>query len=170
MAFKDIFALPKDFIELEEMYYNEEITEEELKLGYQNILDASEKDVESAINYLRYLNAEKETIEAEYKRIKAIKTKNAKSIDDMKNILSQVLEKVGTVGKDNKVRYKSATASMYFSKSSVVEITDENALAEKYKKVEQVTTISKETIKKDIASGLEVEGAKITENKNLQVR
>lgn len=70
----------------------------------------------------------------------------------------------------NKMEFKDTKISITFRKSSQVEIIDESKLAKDYI-VEKITyTPSKTAIKEAIKNGIEVDGAKLVETQNIQIK
>lgn len=66
--------------------------------------------------------------------------------------------------------FKTPKINISFRKSSKVEITNPNKLDKKYMVEKTTYTPSKTMIAEDIKAGIEVEGAKLVETQNIQIK
>jgi len=110
------------------------------------------------------LESEIETIDAEIKRLTAMKKSRINAVDRLKSTLSQAMQLFGIS------ELKTPTLKINFRKSKSIEIVSETQLDRKYITVKQVETISKAAIKADIEAGIEVSGAIQVESLNLQIK
>lgn len=122
-----------------------------------------EKDekVESCLIMYKNLLAEAEAINAEKKNLDA-REKQAKSKAEW---IFRYVEK-NLEGE----KFSTPKVSVSYRKSESIEIIDESAIPEKYIKVKTTTQPDKTAIKKAIKWGEAVMGAKLVENKNMQVK
>ena len=67
-------------------------------------------------------------------------------------------------------KIKSETLQLSFRKSESVEVFDESLVDEKFKKVKTEISLDKTAIKNAIKNGEDVQGAKIVEKNNLQIK
>lgn len=164
MAYKDIYDIPSQFNELEKMLLEEEIDEELYKQLVDDVIEICNKDLDSARAFLLHLKNKLDVIKYESDRLNSISKSTEKTIDAINNIFKIILSK-----NDGK---KITTTNGYISsrKSKSVEILDESKIDNKYKDTKTVTTVSKTKIKEDIANGIEVSGATITEKISVTVK
>jgi len=106
--------------------------------------------------------SEIEVIEAEIKRLTALKKCLDNTNEKLKEAVSFAMQTYGIF------EVKTPTLKLSFRESQAVEITDENKLNAKYFSYKSV--IDKTAIKSDIKSGLIVDGAVIITKQNLQIK
>ena len=133
--------------------------EEALKLNADNF----EAKARGYIWHIKELESDIVTIDEEKARLDRIKKRNEKMIDRLKENMKNALLVFG-----DKQKIDTFTLSLRASKS--VEITDETAIPQEFKNVKMVETINKTEIKKAIERGVNVAGATIKENQNLQIK
>lgn len=110
------------------------------------------------------INRENDQIDSEIERLTAIKKRNANLEKRLKETLSNAMQHFGID------EIKISTLKINFRKSESVTIENEDLIDDKFK-IEKVTkTISKTAIKEAIKSGIDVKGAKIDVNYNLQIK
>lgn len=118
--------------------------------------------VEGYATSIRKFDALAEAADAEIKRIQAIKKTAINSAKRLKEALVYGMEVMGMDKVEiglNKLSFRSSTA---------VNIIDECKIPNQYVKVE--TSIDKMALKKDLQVGMEIEGAELVTNRNLQIR
>ena len=103
-------------------------------------------------------------IEKEIERLEERKAYVKKNKEKMKQIVSAAMEEFGIT------KIKGDTLQLSFRKSESVEVFDENLLDEKFKKEKTEISIDKMAIKNAIKNGENVQGAKIIEKNNLQIK
>ena len=132
--------------------------EQALELNLDNFSAKAEGYVKAIKNY----KAESDAIAEEIKRLQEKKKVCENAVNRMKTALSTSMDIFGM----NKVRAGLFKISLTTSKA--VNIIDENAIPENYKRVKY--EVSKTDIKKAIESGETIEGAEIVENKSITIR
>ena len=130
------------------MIKEDELSTKSVKYGY--VVKALEYDVN--------------IIDDEIKRLSQIKKVRQNAIERLKNVLSITMQSF------NIPEIDTPTMKINFRKSSSLEITDEDLIPKKFITVKQSTTIRKADIKKAIKEGEQIEGARIVENQNLQIK
>lgn len=133
--------------------------EESLKINEQNF----ETKARGYIWMIKKLEADNITIGEEMARLQRIEKRNDKMIDRLKESMKNALIIFG----DSK---KVDTFTLSLRKSKQVDIIDADAIAEEYKNTITKVVISLVGIKKAIEMGIEVKGATIKENQNLQIK
>lgn len=103
-----------------------------------------------------------DVIDAEIKRLTALKKNLETTNEKLKNAVSFAMQNFGLT------EVKTPTLKLSFRQSEFVEITDENKLNAKY--FSYSPKIDKTAIKSDIKSGLAVDGAQIILKQNLQIK
>ena len=124
-------------------------------------LQSKSQDYGYVIKRLEYEN---KIIDDEVKRLNEIKKFRSNAIERLKNILSTTMQTF------NIPEIETPTMKINFRKSSSVEIFDEEKIPNQFKTAKTTITISKTDIKKAISAGEEIEGARIVENQNLQIK
>jgi len=132
--------------------------EQALELNLDNFSAKAEGYVKAIKNY----KAESDAIAEEIKRLQEKKKVCENAVNRMKTALSTSMDIFGM----NKVQAGLFKISLTTSKA--VNIIDENAIPENYKRVKY--EVSKTDIKKAIESGETIEGAEIVENKSITIR
>lgn len=118
-----------------------------------------------ATNYgLVMLNNEADinAIDAEIKRLQALKAPLESTNKKLKEAISNAMLTYGLE------KVESATLKLSFRKSEAVEVFDESKLNQKY--FNYKPTVDKTAIKADLKAGVEVDGARIVTNQNLQIK
>jgi hypothetical protein len=120
---------------------------------------------EKAINYgyvIRSFEYENDIIDAEIKRLKALKEQKEKAIQKLKDAVSDAMNLYGIE------KVESPALKLSFRKSESVEISEK---LDKRFMIEKVTLQpDKVAIKEAIKKGEQVEGAVLVINQNLQIK
>lgn len=111
---------------------------------------------------IKSFDDEIEIYEREIKRLTEIKDQMKKRKEWLKGNLSNAMQEFGIV------ELKGKTIKLSFRKSESVEVTDIDALDEKFKRVK--IEPDKTAIKMELKMGHNVEGARLVENQNLQIK
>ena len=134
----------------------------------ETALQINKTDLESKARSYGYvvldLESEVEQIDAQIKRLSAMKSARNKTIDRLKETVSNAMQlfEISEV--------KTATIKLNFRKSESVEVDNVDLLDANYK-VEKVSiTANKVKIKEDIKAGINVLGAVLQVNQNLQIK
>jgi hypothetical protein len=111
---------------------------------------------------IKDIEAENDVIDAEIKRLTELKKSRSKAIDRLKGTLSQAMQLFGLD------EIKTPLIKINFRSSQSVEV-DVN-LDQKYVKTTVSTAPDKVAIKEAIKSGVEVTGARLVTNQNIQIK
>lgn len=138
----------------------------ELNPELSQALAINETDLkEKAINYgyvIRSFEYENDIIDAEIKRLKALKEQKEKAIQKLKDAVSDAMNLYGIE------KVESPALKLSFRKSESVEISEN---LDKRFMIEKVTLQpDKIAIKEAIKKGEQVEGAVLVINQNLQIK
>ena len=140
----------------------------EIKPEIMKQLSISRNELEvKAIDYgyvIKAFDDEIGIIEKEIERLEERKAYVKKNKEKMKQIVGGAMEEFGIT------KIKGETLKISFRKSESVEVFDENLLDEKFKKEKTEISIDKTAIKNAIKNGENVQGAKIVEKNNLQIK
>jgi hypothetical protein len=109
-------------------------------------------------------DSEIEAIDAQIKRLQAMKKSRQSAIDRLKETLKGAMEFFGVT------EIKAATLKINFRASESTEISNEALIPERFITVKEVRTIDRAAIKKAIKDGEDVQGAHISYNNNLQIK
>lgn len=160
---KTLFEITKDAkeiaSELEEGEFTPEM-EERLSIT-QNELE------EKSINYgrvVKNIEGDISLIDAEIKRLQALKSGKVKVIDRMKESVSNAMQAF------NVDKIDTAIMKIFFRKSESLEVENDDLVPEELKLSRVVVNPDKVRIKKMIKDGEEVPGCKIVSKLNLQIK
>jgi len=140
----------------------------ELTDGMETALQINKTDLETKARSYGYvvldLESEVEQIDAQIKRLSAMKSARNKTIDRLKETVSNAMQlfEISEV--------KTATLKLNFRKSESVEIDNLDLLDATYKTEKVSVTANKVKIKEDIKAGINVLGAVLQVNQNLQIK
>jgi len=140
----------------------------ELTDGMETALQINKTDLETKARSYGYvvldLESEVEQIDAQIKRLSAMKSARNKTIDRLKETVSNAMQlfEISEV--------KTATLKLNFRKSESVEVDNLDLLDATYKTEKVSVTANKVKIKEDIKAGISVTGAVLQVNNNLQIK
>jgi predicted RNase H-like nuclease (RuvC/YqgF family) len=126
-----------------------------------------EKRDDTATNYYRYINNlehQNVQIDEEIKRLQAHKKRNKTKIELLSRSIIGLINLYG--------EFKSDLLNFKTRKSTVVEVDEDciNALAEDYITTKTTVSPNKTAIKTALKNGLEINGCKLVEKHNLNVK
>jgi hypothetical protein len=157
-------------IEQEYMVLADSIIENggELTTEMETALMINREQLETKGNCYGYiikdLESEIDVIDAEIKRLNEFKKSRVKTVDRLKENLSNAMQLFDIE------KLESATLKIGFRKSESVEIENEALLSDEYVVTKVTTQPDKAKIKEAIKQGVEVMGAVLKQNKNLQIK
>lgn len=133
--------------------------------GFNEAINSLEQEKESKIEsiglLIKNLKAEADAIASEVKSLQARKQQKDKQIEWWKNYLSINL---------NGEKFETSKVSLSFRKSVAVNVIDEQAIPNEYITQEIVSKVNKTEIKKALKNGIEINGAELVENQNIQIK
>ena len=140
----------------------------EIKPEIMNQLTITQNELQTkAIDYgfvIKAFDDEIDVIDKEIERLEERKAYVKRNKDRMKSIVSSAMEEFGIT------KIKSETLQLSFRKSESIEIVDERLVDEKFKKVKTEVSLDKTAIKNAIKNGEDVQGVKLVEKNNLQIK
>lgn len=160
---KTLFEITQEAIELASLLEEGEFTAE---MEQQLAITQSEL-TEKATNYgkvIKTIEGDISVIDAEIKRLQALKSAKGKVIDRMKESVSNAMQAFHVD------KIESPIMKIYFRKSEAVEVEDENLVPDEYKLSRVTVSPDKIRIKKMIQSGEMVPGCQVIEKLNLQIK
>jgi hypothetical protein len=113
---------------------------------------------------IRAMKYDNDVVDAEIKRLQAIKKVRKNTTERLQNALSDAMQQF------EMDVIETPTTKISFRSSQSVEITDENAIDKQFKTQIITTKIDKMEIKRAIKGGATVDGAELITNKNLQIK
>lgn len=119
-----------------------------------------ENKIEQLALYRKNLLANADAYEAEEKVFYERKRHAMAKAESIKNYLNNYLD-----GE----KFETTRVKISFRKSESVEILNEELIGEDYLSYKE-PTINKEKIKQDIKNGIDVSGAKLIQNRNIQIK
>lgn len=165
MKSKSIYNIEAEYMELAEAIINNdgEITEEQEKSLAINREELEVKSVKYGY-VIKDVENEIEAIDGEIKRLNQLKSVRSNLIEKLKDTIHNAMRMYDID------EIKLQNLKINFRKSTSVSIMDENLIPEKYKTTKEVTSISKKEIADDLKAGVDVQGAYLSHNQNLQIR
>ena len=158
-----LYQIENDYLSL--MSEIEE-TEGEMTKEQNELLVINESQLQGkTIAYLEVIKSKEafnSNIDAEIKRLQAMKKSNSNLVDRLNNSLLDAVKLYGDI--------TSGLTTFTTRKSESVVIEDEELIDKEYKTIKVTTSVSKTDIKKAIKSGIEVPGAILQENQNLRIK
>ena len=141
---------------------------EELTPELEGMLVINQNELtQKSIDYVKVIRnkeADSNAIEAEIKRLKAMKDANDRVIDRMKLAVKDAMM---TSGID---KIESSLFKLSLRRSEAVEVISIDQLPESLTVVKKTVSADKVKIKEQIKNGIPVEGAVLVENFNLQIK
>ena len=152
-----------EITELQQAVEQEE--DAEIKQDLQEVIEFElEKKSNNIIYAIKNLEGNNLAIDAEIERLKAIKEKNVKNVDSIKNHILNFMK----TNNIDKIQTDLATFSTRKSKST--QIDNIELIPSEFVTVKQTFQPDKTAIKKAIESGREVAGANVVENISIQIK
>lgn len=140
----------------------------EIKPEIMQQLSISRNELETkAVDYgyvIKAFDDEIDAIDREIERLEQRKAFVKRNKDRMKSIVSNAMEEFGIT------KIKSETLQLSFRKSESVDVFDESLIDEKFIKTKTETSIDKTAIKNAIKNGEDVQGVRLLEKNNLQIK
>jgi hypothetical protein len=160
---KTLFEITRDAIELASILEEGEFTPE-----LQERLAITENELkDKAVNYAKVIKTfegDISLIDAEIKRLQALKSSKGKVIDRLKESVTTAMTSFHVDVID------VVTTKLFFRKSESVEIENDELVPEEYKLSRVVVNPDKIRIKQLLKSGEQVPGCQIVEKLNLQIK
>lgn len=149
----------------------------EIKRLYNEIQMDLNTKLENTACYIKSLIADVEAIKNEENKLKTRRKAKENLAERLQNYLNNYIEnsyrdEEGNVNltKLNKFRFETPKALISYRKSESVNVTDLESLPNEYIKTETITKADKAEIKKAIKNGLEINGAELVTNYNMQIK
>ena len=137
----------------------------DIKQDLQELISIElEKKSNNIIYAIKNLESNNIAIDAEIERLKAIKERNSKNVDSIKNHILNFMK----TNNIDKIQTDLATFSTRKSKST--QIDNIELIPSEFVTVNQIFQPDKTAIKKAIEAGKEVPGASVVENVSLQIK
>ena len=162
---KSLFQIESDYLELSNQLIE---ADGELTPELEQALQITQDELESkGISYgyiIRKFETETDIIDAEIKRLQALKKAREKSSERLKERIKSAMELFDIQ------KIESPLLKLSFRKSESVEVEDINNLPAMYKTIKVTETADKRLIKSALETGKEIEGCRIVINNNLQIK
>ena len=160
---KSLFQIEKEYLDIAQ-----QLTEGEITLELENALMINEKELQNkSVNYcfvIKQMEADCDTIDNEIKRLQGLKKVRENAAERLKKSIKNAMLIY------NVEEIKTALIKINFRKSESVEIVNESQLSEEYTTTKTTTTPNKTAIKDAIKAGVDVEGAVLVINQNIQIK
>lgn len=168
-----LYSLTNEIIELDAMIENleyiedleqREKSEKAIKMMIEDTAGDIEKKYENYGKYIRNIENEIDIAKAEIERIKAIKKSNENKLERLKDGLLFSLIAL------DKRKVETPLFKFSLRKSTSVEIEDIDKISEDFYEIIEEKKIFKVNIKKALSDGEMVDGARLVEKENLQMK
>lgn len=126
------------------------------------LLEKIENKTDNIIKVIRNTEGQTEMVDLEIKRLTKLKKSNNSKVKNLMNYVKYFM-----VSTDKK-KFESPLGKFTVRESQAVEVVNETILSDKYFKTER--TVSKSAIKEDFKSGLDVQGAFLKINRNINLK
>lgn len=134
----------------------------ELEAALTLNLDNFNAKAEGYVKAIKNYKAEQDALAEEIKKLQAKKKTCENAVERLKDALKNAMDVFDTP------KVQAGVFKISLTKSESVNIIDENAIPEEYKKIKY--EVSKTDIKNAIKNGETVEGAELVENKSITIR
>lgn len=162
---KGLYVIEKEYLALIDAIME---AEGEVTPEIEKKLAIAEQELQTKSTCYAYIikgiESDNNAIELEMKRLKSLKDRNNKTIERLENNVQTAMNLFGIS------EIKSATLKINFRKSESVEISQEVLIPNEYMTEKVVRTPNKVAIKDAIKNGINVQGASLVTNSNLQIR
>jgi hypothetical protein len=162
---KSIYNLQSEYIDLMNQI---EDNEGELTPELSAQLDITKEQLEDkATSYCyltKQLDADTDQIDAEIKRLQALKSAKAKLQEELKNRVAEAMQRFG-IEKIEKNNLK-----LSFRKSESLLIDDDAKVPNQFVKIKMTESVDKVKLKEYIQSGNKINGILVITNQNLQIK
>ena len=163
----NLFEISKAYEEVIENGFHEDSETGEILFDEESLdelIGDFNSKVDNIVCYIKNLETLNTGIKKEIDSMSARKKANEKKIENLKSYIVSVLK-----SRDLK-KYQTEKNAINIRKSSLIEIIDIDDIDDKYKTVKTTYAPNKAEIKTAILSGKTVDGAKIVEKENLQIK
>lgn len=157
----NLFNIKQEYLQIAQQLTDGELTpelEEQLAITEANLQ-------EKAVNYgyvIKSLESETDIIDAEIKRLQALKSARNNAVERLKANITEAMELFQIT------EIKAPTFKLSFRASESVECDE--VVSEEYCNTKMTVTPDKVKIKAAIKSGLSVMGARLVQKNNLQIK
>jgi hypothetical protein len=160
-----LYQIEQEYISLaNQIIDNEGELSEELETALMINQEQLEQKGKGYGYIIKDIEAEIDAIDVEIKRLSAMKKSRTNAVEKLKTSLSQAMQLFDIS------ELKTPTIKINFRKSEIIEVESIGLLDPLYIVTKEVKTADKESIKLAIKGGLEVYGAVLKTNLNLQIK
>jgi hypothetical protein len=159
----NLYTLTTEAQMIASLLETDELTPELEGMLVINQQELTQKSIDYA-KVIRNKEADSDAIEAEIKRLKAMKESNDRVIDSMKLAVKDAMLASGID------KIESSIFKLSLRRSEAVEVISIDQLPESLVVVKKTVSADKVKIKEAIKNGVPVEGAVIVENYSLQIK
>jgi hypothetical protein len=160
----NIYELKEQYMRLQALAESGEFDQEAIDEAMADVEDAIEQKAENYALVMKNLEGNVMGLDAEIKRLQAMKKSVESNIDYMKDRLSDMLTAA------EKKKFKTDHFAFSFRKSESVSVVDQTLLPGDYIKVKVTELVDKTEIKKAIKAGEIIPGAELIQKQNLQIK
>ena len=160
-----LYELGQNYLELEQMINNEEVSEKDLQDTFEAIEDAVSVKIDNIGGMLARARESKTACEREIERLKALKEFYENRENRLKNLTLTYLQTT-----DKKKVEGSIFRAVRVMNAPKVNILHEASIPEQFCKTKQTIVIDKKAIKAAIESGEEVSGAELIRTERVDFK
>ena len=167
-----LYELEKAKAELLENGFNEQCIDLETGEIDQDKVNALLEQLDGDINaklesigcYIKNLSAEVDAFKTEEKSLKERREQKEKKIESLETFLKDAMLR------NNKEKFETAKVKLGFRKSESIEVDENIKLDEKYYITKVTQTVDKKFLKEELKSGVIIDGVRLIEKQNLQIK
>ncbi len=152
-----IYEIDKQIADCIDFETGEVIDEEKL----EQLQIERDVKIENIALFIKNLNADIKALKEEETNLAERRKSKENKVEQLKNYLTSVLDLVP---------FESARAKISFRKSVAVNILDETRIPSEYTKTETVVKVDKKAIGDALKVGIEIDGAELVQNQNIQIK
>lgn len=159
-----LYELTQNYQNLLELLDNEEVDKEMIKQALDEVMDNIKSKIHSICTIVNDQKGDIDMIDAEIKRLQALKKNKQSNMDFLKGYLSDMLQA------NNINKMDTGLFRVGFRTSVALVVNDEEAIPEKYLNVQTKVTPDKRLITEKIKNGEQVDGCSLEVRQNIQIK
>ncbi len=167
-----LYEIEKKLYELLENGFNEEcidletgeIDQEKVNKLLDELNEGIDEKIENIGCYIKDLEADIDAFKKEEESLAERRKAKERKLDSLKQFLTDAMIR------NNKTKFETAKVRLGFRKSESIEVDENIKLDDKYYITKVQQTVDKKFLKEELKSGVVIDGVKLIEKQNLQVK
>ena len=167
-----LYEIEKKLYELLENGFNEEcidletgeIDQEKVNKLLDELNEGIDEKIENIGCYIKDLEADIDAFKKEEESLAERRKAKERKLDSLKVFLTDAMIR------NNKTKFETAKVRLGFRKSESIEVDENVKLDDKYYITKVTQSVDKKFLKEELKSGVVIDGVKLIEKQNLQVK